>query len=227
MQAPSTSIRPPAGTRQGAVQVCCGVGPGSAVPGFTTALPTAYGCRLTTDPPTPQGRGRLRGQPWTRPWKTPYLVAAGLPPRRGSACGSAARCYTPLTGYRDIFFYFFWSRGLTTSAGEATLQSWLRKRLPVSGHSNPVERMGELCPGHPASQCEVSVYLVEPSVCLGCIAAAMLSECYEPSPAPMPPLRAVSGSYISPSVGLPKMPPTMVHRYGPVCHTTAFPPHHP
>ena len=69
----------------------------------------------------------------------------------------------------------------------------------------PSTRMGELCPGlrycAPQSWAPIKCY----------IAAAMLSEYYEPSPAPVPPLRILSYPYISPSEGLPKMPLTTDH----------------
>lgn len=80
----------------------------------------------------------------------------------------------------------------------------------ASGHSTPLQRNERTMPVrfHTASQYEVSVYSQSRAPIKCCIAAAMLSECYEPSPAPVPPLRTLSHPYISPSEDLPKMPLT-------------------
>lgn len=88
--------------------------------GFTTAFPTGCACRLTTDPPTPQGRGRLRGQPWKRPWKTPLPgtggkePGSGFPPPledpAGLQLGSAPTLRSCLS---ERIFFVFSRRGLT------------------------------------------------------------------------------------------------------------------
>ena len=89
---------------------------------------------------------------------------------------------------------------------------------PAPGHSYPVDDNGRTMPRYE----EYS--LAEPGPIKCYIAAAMFLECYEPSPAPVPPLQILSNPYISPSEGLPKMPLTTDHPRWPSVPYNGFSP---